>query len=165
MSKQIKYDKLHKSEKRYRVSVIVAYVFVAIAVFSCVFTIPDIDLEKSTTPLLAVYAVAFVLYVLALLACGIEAVIAFKKTNKEVLAIQAIMLFIATAFVASNVKMFTTFFLFGIGKDSMVEKLFGSDMNALTESFSTSWTMLIIGFFINMLLAVLSISKLASKKN
>lgn len=165
MSKQIKYDKLHKSEKRYRISVIVTYIFAALTVFSCAFTIPNIDVEKSTSPVLTVYAVAFALYVLLLLACGIEAVVAYKKTNKEVMAIQSIMLFISTVFVASNVKMFTVFFLYGIGKDATVEKLFGNDMNALTEGFSTGWTMLIIGFTVNMLLAILSVSKLLSKKN
>ena len=74
------------------------------------------------------------------------------------------MLAVSTLFSASNIKMFIVFFLYGIGKDAKVEQLFGNDMASLTEGFTAGWTMLIIAFSVNLLLAILGISKLISKK-
>lgn len=164
MSKQIKREKLVKSEKAYRISVIAVYIFAALTILSCVFTVPGMDVEKNTEPMLAVYAVLFCVYVLGLAACAVMAWVAFKNAKKEVLAIQSIMLAISTLFTLSNIKMFIVFFLYGIGKDAKVEEMFGSNMSALTEGFTLGWTMLIIAFSVNLLLAILSISKLISKK-
>lgn len=164
MSKTIKREKLSKSERVYRISVLVTYIIAALTVFSCAFTVPNIDVESSKEPVLSVYAVIFFIYVLLLAYCAVMAWIAFKGTKKEVLAIQGIMLGVSSLFAASNIKMFAIFFLYGIGKDAKVEELFGSNMSSLTESFSVGWTMLIIAFSVNMLLAVLSISRLALKK-
>ncbi|MBP1573353.1 MAG: hypothetical protein J6A55_06090 [Oscillospiraceae bacterium] len=164
MSKKIKREKLVKSEKAYRISVIATYIFAAITILSCIFTVPGMDVEKKTEPMLAVYSVAFCVYVLALAACAVMAWVAFKKANKEALAIQSIMLAVSTLFSASNIKMFIVFFLYGIGKDAKVEQLFGNDMASLTEGFTAGWTMLIIAFSVNLLLAILGISKLISKK-
>ncbi len=163
MAKQIKYDKLHKSEKVYRISVLVTYIFAAIAVLSCIFTVPGMDPENRQEPALAVYGVVFAVYVLMLLSCAIMSAVAFKKTKKEVLAIQSVMLAISTLFAASNIKMFVVFFLYGLGMDSRVEELFGSNMKALTDSFASDWTMLIIAFSVNLLLAILSLVKLTKK--
>ncbi len=163
MAKQIKYDRLHNSEKAYRISVLVTYIFAALAVLSCAFTVPGMDPENRQEPALAVYGVVFAVYVLMLLTCAIMGAVAFKKTKKEVMAIQSVMLAISTLFAASNIKMFIVFFLYGLGMDGKVEELFGSNMEVLTDSFTTNWTMLVIAFSVNLLLAVLSLIKLIKK--
>lgn len=163
MAKKIKYDKMHGSEKAYRITMLITYLIAALAVLSSIFTVPNID-EHNNTPLLAVYSVVFVVYVLLLAVCAALATVFFKKTGKEYAAVQAFMLYIATAFTAANFKMFLVFFFYGVGLDSKVEKLFGTDMRALTDSFTAGWMMLAIGFGITMLLGVLSIVRLASKK-
>lgn len=163
MAKQIKYDKMHGSERAYRIMMIVTYLFAAVTVLSCIFTVPNID-ENTNTPLLAVYSAVFAVYVVLLLVCAILAALYFNKTHKEGAAVQSIMLFAATIFTAANVKMFFVFFLYGVGREYKVEELFGTDMRALTDSFTTGWTMLAIGFVITMLLGILSIVRLASRK-
>lgn len=163
MAKKIKYEKMHSSEKAYRITMIITYLIAAAAVLSSIFTVPNID-ENNNTPLLAVYSIAFAVYVILLLVCALLAALFFSKTHKEYAAVQAIMLFAATAFTAANFKMFLVFFFYGVGMDAKVEKLFGTDMRALTDSFTSGWMMLAIGFGITMLLGVLSIVRLASKK-
>lgn len=163
MSKRIVYEKMCGCEKAYRVTMIVTYVLAAVTVLSCIFTVPDMDEDKSA-PLLCVYSVVYVVYLLLILACSGLAFGYFRKTRREYAAVQSVMLVVAAAFTAANVKMFFAFFLYGIGGETKVEELFGSDMRALTDSFTAGWMMLVVGFAVVMLLGVLSIVRLASKK-
>ena len=74
------------------------------------------------------------------------------------------MLFLAGAFTLANVKMFIVLFLYGAGMDSTVEKVFGTNMDELTQSFTAGWIMLAVGFAIIMLLGMLSIVRMAAKR-
>lgn len=163
MAKQIKYDKMHSSERAYRITMLITYLLAAVAVLSCIFTVPNIG-DNSNTPILAIYAAVFVVYVILLFIDASLATVYFRKTGKEYAAVQAFMLFITAAFTAVNAKMFFVFFLYGTGMEDKVKELFGTDMRALTDSFTAGWMMLAIGFGITMLLGILSIVRLASRK-
>ncbi len=163
MSKKIKYEKMTGSERAYRVMMIVTYIVAALTVVSCVFVVPGIDVSGSS-PWLVVYSALYAVYFLMLAACAVLAYRFFVKTRKDYAAIQAGMLGISAVFTAANVKMFLIFFLYGIGKDSKVEELFGTDMDSLTQGLTSGWVMLIIAFSVTMLLGVLSIIRLAARK-
>ena len=163
MSKKIIYEKMSGVEKLYRIMIIATYIFAAAVIVSCVFTVPNIDID--TSPLMAAYSIAFFVYTALIIACAVVGVIFFKKTGKEVGAFQAMLLGVAALFNGFNFKMFFIIFLYGIGKESKVEELFGSDVNTITESFQSGWTLLVIAFSIMMVLAILSIAKMASKKH
>ena len=163
MAKQIRYEKMHKSEKAYRITMIVTYILAAITVLSCIFTVPNMGTAKDSV-LLVGYGAAYAAYLIQLIVCAVLAVLFFKKTRKEYAAVQAIMLFAAAAFTGASVRMFAAMTLYGVGMDSTAEKLFGTDMDALTSSFTTGWVMLAIAFVITMITGMLSIVRMALKK-
>ena len=163
MSKQIRYEKMHKYEKAYRISAIITYIAAAVTVISCIFTVPGMDTSGSQ-PLLIVYSCIYAAYTIMLFVCALLAFLYFKNTRKEYAAVQSLMLFLAGAFTLANVKMFIVLFLYGAGMDSTVEKVFGTNMDELTQSFTAGWIMLAVGFAIIMLLGMLSIVRMAAKR-
>ena len=65
MSKQIRYEKMHKYEKAYRISAIITYIAAAVTVISCIFTVPGMDTSGSQ-PLLIVYSCIYAAYTIML---------------------------------------------------------------------------------------------------
>ncbi|MBR1751949.1 MAG: hypothetical protein IJ740_13950 [Ruminococcus sp.] len=163
MGKQIKKEKMSSAEKLYRVLGTVLFIYtVAIAGIGAVFFKKMTDSED--TKLAVMMSVLFFVYFVF---AAMQAVLAFRFYKKSDLIAgvgHGIVMSAVSIINIVNLRFFLVLFFVGLGKDDTAKKLIGDVSTAeYTSSLSGTWTALLVGMVIAMVMGVLCVVRLVSK--
>lgn len=165
MPKQIKKQSMDSKEKTNRICAICAMLAALIMWGLIIFLLPNM-IKKESAPLTVIFTIGYLIFMASCVIHCITAYGFFKATNNFTGIFQGLISGVCTLLCIFNLRFILVMLFSAFGKDETARSFIGSKtMTEFLNSQTSNWTCFAFALIIMIIIGILGIIKLVSKRN